>query len=159
MITAFLAVCMAGIAETTGDEAISMQLWYDQPAQYWVEAMPIGNGRLGAMVFGGVSRERIQLNEDSLWTGEPQDADNPESSEALPEVRRLQLEGGMVEAELLTKQKMVCKGEGSHRGDGAAPFHSARKICSISTRSCSLADARLFRMRSSRPMNDTWTAP
>lgn len=119
MITVFLAVCMVGIAETTGDETMSMQLWYNKPAQYWVEALPIGNGRLGAMVFGGTGHERIQLNEDSLWTGEPQDADNPESLEALSEVRRLQLEGKMVEAEQLTKQKMVCKGEGSHRGDGA----------------------------------------
>jgi len=122
MMTAFLAICVAGIAETkeaAGNDAMSLQLWYDKPAKYWVEALPIGNGRLGAMVFGGVARERIQLNEDSLWTGEPQDADNPESLEALPEVRRLQVEGKMVEAEQLTKQKMVCKGEGSHRGDGA----------------------------------------
>jgi alpha-L-fucosidase 2 len=48
-----------------------LKLWYDKPAEEWVEALPIGNGRLGAMVFGGVETERIQLNEESVWTGGP----------------------------------------------------------------------------------------
>ncbi len=64
-------------------------LWYRQPAAYWNEALPIGNGRLGAMVFGGVADERLQLNEDSLWDGYPMDANNPKALESLPEVRRL----------------------------------------------------------------------
>ena len=59
--------CLAG--ETTS--APDLALWYDQPAQKWMtEALPIGNGRLGAMFFGGIARERIQFNEDSLWTGD-----------------------------------------------------------------------------------------
>ena len=48
-----------------------LHLWYRQPAQQWVEALPIGNGRLGAMVFGGLAHERLQLNEDTLWSGGP----------------------------------------------------------------------------------------
>jgi alpha-L-fucosidase 2 len=50
-----------------------LMLWYRQPAQQWVEALPIGNGRLGAMVFGGVRAERLQLNDDTLWSGGPRD--------------------------------------------------------------------------------------
>ena len=96
-----------------------MKLWYRQPAAFWTEATPIGNGRVGAMVFGGVEHERIQLNEDSLWSGEPQDADNPGALEHLEEVRRLLFEGKYTEAERLTIEKMVCKGPGSHQGGGA----------------------------------------
>ncbi|MEJ5171936.1 MAG: glycoside hydrolase N-terminal domain-containing protein, partial [Fimbriimonadales bacterium] len=59
-------------------------LWYLQPATRWVEALPVGNGRLGAMVFGGTASERIQLNEISLWSGSPMDSDNPEAYRALP---------------------------------------------------------------------------
>ena len=54
-----------------------LKLWYRQPATAWVEALPIGNGRLAAMVFGGVERERLQLNEDTLWAGGPYDPANP----------------------------------------------------------------------------------
>jgi alpha-L-fucosidase 2 len=65
------------------------RLWYRQPASQWVEALPIGNGRIGAMVFGGVAQERLQLNEDTLWGGGPYDPVNPEARANLPEVRRL----------------------------------------------------------------------
>jgi alpha-L-fucosidase 2 len=77
----------------------ALALWYRRPAAQWVEALPIGNGRLGAMVFGGVERERLQLNEDSLWSGGPKDWNNPGSREALVEVRRLIAEGKFVEAD------------------------------------------------------------
>src|SRR5438045_9118989 len=69
------------------DEPLS--LWYRQPARQWVEALAVGNGRLGAMVFGGVDRERLQLNEDTLWAGGPYDPANPEAPQHLPEARRL----------------------------------------------------------------------
>ena len=59
-------------------------LWYRQPAAQWVEALPVGNGRIGAMVFGGVEHERLQLNENSLWAGGPYDPANPEALAALP---------------------------------------------------------------------------
>ena len=64
-------------------------LFYDRPAAEWVEALPIGNGRLGAMVFGGIHQERLQLNEDTLWAGGPYNATNPAALAALPEVRAL----------------------------------------------------------------------
>ncbi len=83
------------------------RLWYDQPAEKWTEALPVGNGRLGAMVFGGTAQERIQLNEESLWDGYERDATNPEALEALPEVRRLIFEGKNKEAEEIALEKMV----------------------------------------------------
>src|SRR5437773_1007421 len=67
----------------------SLALWYRQPAKQWVEALPIGNGRLGAMVFGDPSEERLQLSEDTLWAGGPYDPVNPLAAAALPEARRL----------------------------------------------------------------------
>jgi alpha-L-fucosidase 2 len=70
-------------------EGREMRLWYRRPAAQWVEALPLGNGRLGATVFGGIERERLQLNEDTLWSGGPKDWNNPDARNALPEVRRL----------------------------------------------------------------------
>lgn len=75
-------------------------LWYKQPASIWTEALPVGNGRLGAMVFGGVETERLQLNEDTLWSGHPRDWNNPEAKKYLPILRHLILdEGKYVEAD------------------------------------------------------------
>ena len=67
----------------------NMRLWFEQPAESWMAALPIGNGRLGAMVFGGVADEKLQLNEDTLWSGTPHVYDNPEALEHLPVVRDL----------------------------------------------------------------------
>ena len=86
-----------------------LSLWYRRPAAQWVEALPIGNGRLAAMVFGGVNRERLQLNEDTLWAGGPYDPANPEALAALPEARRLVFEGKFAEAQRLIGQKMMAK--------------------------------------------------
>lgn len=69
--------------------ASPLRLWYRQPAKEWVEALPIGSGRMGAMVFGGVAAERLQLNEDTLWAGGPYDPANPEALKVLPEIRAL----------------------------------------------------------------------
>ncbi|WP_322963639.1 glycoside hydrolase family 95 protein [Sphingomonas fuzhouensis] len=82
-------------------------LWYRQPAKAWTEALPIGNGRLGAMVFGGIARERLQLNEDSLWAGGPYDAVNPAARSALPEVRRLIAAGRLKEAQALADRALI----------------------------------------------------
>src|SRR5687768_4024958 len=84
-------------------------MWYTQPAAKWEEALPVGNGRLGAMVFGGVAEERLQLNEDSLWSGGPEDADNPEALKALPEIRRLLFARQFVEAQQLTDRTQIRK--------------------------------------------------
>ena len=82
-------------------------LWYRQPASQWTEALPIGNGRIGAMVFGGIAEERLQLNEDTLWAGGPYDPVNPQAKAALPEVRRLIFEGRYDEAQQLAKDKVM----------------------------------------------------
>ena len=82
-------------AASSGAQAPSpsaLQLWYRTPASSWFEALPVGNGRLGAMVFGGVETERLQLNEDSLWSGCPRDWNNPGAKEHLPIVRKLVME-------------------------------------------------------------------
>ena len=84
-------------------------LWYEQPASQWVQALPVGNGRLGAMVFGGVTTERLQLNEDTLHAGGPYDANNPEALAALPEARRLILDGRYKEASALIGARMMSK--------------------------------------------------
>jgi alpha-L-fucosidase 2 len=90
----------------------ALSLWYRRPATQWVEALAIGNGRLGAMVFGGINRERIQFNECTLWAGGPYDPNNPEALEALPEARRLIFEGKYQEADRLVNQKMIAKPRG-----------------------------------------------
>jgi alpha-L-fucosidase 2 len=87
-------------------------LWYRSPAGAWEEALPIGNGRLGAMVFGGVADERLQLNEDTLWDGYKRDPSNPDSAKALPEVRRLLFEGKNREAVDLAGRTMMGKPSG-----------------------------------------------
>lgn len=104
------------VAAVKSDEAL--RLWYRAPATNWNEALPVGNGRLGAMIFGGVNSERLQLNEDSLWSGAPQDADNPEALTALPEIRSLLFAGKYAEAQRIADQKLICNGPGSGRGRG-----------------------------------------
>ncbi|HZG78538.1 MAG TPA: glycoside hydrolase family 95 protein [Paenibacillus sp.] len=83
-----------------------MKLHYGKPAGAWTEALPIGNGRLGAMVFGGVAQERLQLNEDTLWSGYPRDWNNPQARELLPQVRELVRNERYEEADLLAKRMM-----------------------------------------------------
>ena len=82
-------------------------LWYRQPATNWNEALPLGNGRLGAMIFGGVEREHLQLNEDTLWAGGPYDPVNTNALAALPEVRRLVFAGEYDVAAKLIGDKMM----------------------------------------------------
>lgn len=82
-----------------------LKLWYKSPAQQWTSALPVGNGRLGAMVFGGIQQERLQLNEDTLWSGGPRDWNNPDAKAVLPEVRRAIADGDYVKADKLC-QKM-----------------------------------------------------
>ncbi|MFF2450713.1 glycoside hydrolase N-terminal domain-containing protein [Neobacillus sp. NPDC058068] len=84
-----------------------MILWFDRPANEWLEAFPIGNGRLGAMVFGGASVEKLQLNEESLWAGAPVDDNNQKALEFLPEIRKLLLEGKNSEAKALADKYIL----------------------------------------------------
>jgi alpha-L-fucosidase 2 len=87
--------------------AASNVLWYRQPALIWNEALPIGNGRLGGMVFGDPASDHIQLNEDTVWAGEKRDRNNPEAAKSLPEVRRLLFAGMPHEAEVLADKSMI----------------------------------------------------
>jgi alpha-L-fucosidase 2 len=89
-------------------------LWYSKPAKSWEEALPVGNGRLGAMVYGNVHQEIIQLNEDSVYTGKYQDADNPAFFEGLQEVKALFASGDYEKAHDVAEKKLICKGGGSH---------------------------------------------
>jgi alpha-L-fucosidase 2 len=93
------ALVLAGsVSNASAQEGPSNILFYTHPAREWNQALPLGNGRLGAMVFGNVNAERIQLNESSLWMGGPRDTNNPDALKHLAEVRRLLFAGLPVEA-------------------------------------------------------------
>lgn len=103
-----LFACVAGPPPAAaGDRPGDPVLWYTHPALEWKDALPVGNGRLGGMVFGGVAKERIQLNEDTIWNGRKRDRINPQALEALPVVRRLLFEGRAAEAEALSEAQLV----------------------------------------------------
>ena len=108
-------------AELSGDS--SLILWYETPAGHFTQSLPLGNGRLGMMVFGGVEKDRIVLNEESVWSGSPSDDNRQDAHEQLPNIRRLLQQGKNDEAERLVNQTFTCKGEGSGHGKGAdVPF-------------------------------------
>ncbi|HPM59014.1 MAG TPA: glycoside hydrolase N-terminal domain-containing protein [bacterium] len=96
-----------------------LQLWYDRPAEHFTESLPLGNGRIGSMVFGGVDSEKLVLNEISLWSGAPQEADRPDAAAWLPQIRELLLRGENRAAQELVMQHFVCAGAGSGYGSGA----------------------------------------
>lgn len=143
MDTTFLRVCLRLAAHLSAGILLlqstfcQTRIWYDRPADArrvdehkgwrnnpeWLKALPIGNGRLGAMVFGDVAEDRIQLNEKTLWSGGPFDNDNPEAKAALPEIRSLLFAVKYREATALTLRTQVCRGAGSGHGNGAnVPF-------------------------------------
>jgi alpha-L-fucosidase 2 len=103
------APAMPAPAAPMPESLAPLVLWYQKPASEWIEALPVGNGRLGAMIFGGVERERIALNEDTLWAGGPYDPDNPDALTALPEIRRLIFAGQFKEAHELANARMMGK--------------------------------------------------
>ncbi|MCK3683865.1 glycoside hydrolase family 95 protein [Maribellus sp. YY47] len=128
---------------TATKEKPELKLWYDAPANAtavddkngwkddveWLKALPLGNGSMGAMVFGDVNNERIQLNEESMWSGSVDDNDNPEAREAQQEIRRLLFEGKYKEATELTNKTQICKGAGSGHGNGSTvPFGSFQTL-------------------------------
>ena len=84
-----------------------MRLWYQKPAERWTEALPIGNGRLGGMIFGKPEQERVQFNEETLWTGEPRDYHREGAVAYLPQIRQLLFEGKQEEAEKLAGEKFM----------------------------------------------------
>ncbi|MGK6356353.1 glycosyl hydrolase family 95 catalytic domain-containing protein [Sphingomonas sp. DT-207] len=84
-------------------------LWYESPAKEWTEALPVGNGRIGAMVFGGIASERIQLNEDTLWAGAPYDPVNPRAKSSMEQLRKLIFDGRYAEAEAFADANVMAK--------------------------------------------------
>ncbi len=106
--TAFLMITVAALAQKQ-----PLTLHYDKPASRWEETLPLGNGRLGMMPDGGVAHEKIVLNDITLWSGSPQDANNYDAYKKLPEIKALLLAGKNVEAQALIDKDFVCKGPGS----------------------------------------------
>ncbi|MEV0345125.1 glycoside hydrolase family 95 protein [Nonomuraea sp. NPDC050680] len=105
LITSGLAAGPALAEPSARDNPLT--LWYGRPAAAWLEALPVGCGRLGAMVFGGVATERLQLNEDSIWAGGPHNYDSPEALAALPQIRQLVWEDKWQAAQNLADQKFL----------------------------------------------------
>ena len=121
----------------------STKLWYQQPADAsamddpngwkddaeWLKALPLGNGAFGAMVFGDVNMERIQLNEESMWSGSQDEGDNPDAYPAQVKIRSLLTQGKYKEATALTKETQICIGKGTGHGNGATvPFGSFQTL-------------------------------
>src|SRR5882762_7326359 len=97
-------------------------IWFDTAATNFTESTPLGSGRHGAMMVGGVNEERIILNESSVWSGSRQDADRPDAYKVLPEIQKLLLEGKNPEAEALVNANFICNGPGSSNGTGKGQF-------------------------------------
>ncbi|MFZ4261035.1 glycoside hydrolase family 95 protein [Sphingobacterium sp. HJSM2_6] len=112
-----LAIC--AVVSVFGSFAQDLKLKYHQPAKIWEETLPLGNGFIGMMPDGKVSDESIVLNEISLWSGSPEDANNYQANGALKEIQSLLLQGKNLEAEQLVNKNFVCSGQGSGFGNGA----------------------------------------
>lgn len=116
----------------------NMKLQYDKPADVWTEGLPIGNGRLGGMIFGGVELEKVSLNEDTLWSGYPKESNNPGAKDILPQVRKLIQEGRYTEADVLTKgmlgpytQSYLPFGDLLLRFDHGGIYHSYKRSLDV----------------------------
>ena len=101
------AVCLWAAFASGAIAQGPLELWYRQPATRWVEALPVGNGHLGAMIFGGPAHERIQFNEQTVWSGEPHDYAHAGASRYLGEIRRLLFAGKQKEAEDLATREFM----------------------------------------------------
>ena len=106
LVLYILSVLVLAGASVTGQNS-NLKLWYDKPADNWNEALPVGNGSLGAMIFGGVEHERIQLNEQSIWSGGNEDFVNPNAKKSLPEVRDLLFQGEYAKARVLAQRDLM----------------------------------------------------
>ncbi len=121
LTTALTALWLAAGPARAADPATA--LWFTTPAPKFEQSLPLGNGRLGAMIFGGVDEERIVLNESSMWSGSPASNDRADAFKALPEIRRLLAAGENPEAADLVMKNFTCQGVGSGQGNGAnVPF-------------------------------------
>lgn len=115
-----------------------MKIWFNKPAETWNDALPVGNGRLGAMIFGGVEKERLQLNEESVWTGKPRWDANPDALKSLPMVRKLLFEGKYREAEKLAQSGIL----GKFKRDDASSYQTLGDLTLDFGRKSSISDYR-----------------
>lgn len=109
IMTAIVALLSLDLSATASD----MKLWYDRPASLWVEALPLGNGAIGAMVFGNPANEQFQLNEETVWGGSPYNNTNPKAKESLDEIRRLIFDGENAKAQKLCGPA-ICSPQGAN---------------------------------------------
>lgn len=105
LVLSVLKTCQESRGQDAADKRLC--LWYSQPAEKWTDALPVGNGRLGAMVFGGIFEERIQFNEDTLWKGFPHNYDRVGAHDHLAEIRKLLFDGKTKEAADLTRSTFL----------------------------------------------------
>src|SRR5690606_6039418 len=118
MRTTLLGILMSMVLLVNGQEQ-ELKLWYDAPAERWEETLPLGNGLIGMMPSGKVEEESVVLNEISMWSGSPQNANNSEAHQHLDSIQQFLFQGRNDEAEELVNQYFVCAGEGSGYGNGA----------------------------------------
>jgi alpha-L-fucosidase 2 len=120
-LAVLLCSSLAGLAFTSTTRAADkLELWYDQPATKWTEALPVGNGRLGAMIFGGVADEHIQFNESTLWTGQPHEYQHDGAVKFLPQMRTLLNEGRALDREAAALEKAGKKNEAAEKHKAAS---------------------------------------
>ena len=112
-ILALSLLCALVPSLSARERTAGLRYHFNTPAGYWEESFPLGNGRIGMMTDGGMEREKIVLNESSCWSGSPQDADNPEARQYLPQIRALLFEGKTAEAQELIYKTFTCGGPGS----------------------------------------------
>jgi alpha-L-fucosidase 2 len=98
---------IAALAATTSQAQTDLKLWYTNPARIWTEALPIGNGNLGAMIYGGVQQDQLQLNESTFWTGRPRAYQRPDAHLYLDTIRQLLFQGKQAAAEALAQQHFM----------------------------------------------------
>lgn len=108
-ILSLVMLLLAIISCNSEKQNSDLKLWYPEPATVWEEALPLGNGRLGAMIFGNPSSELIQLNENTIWAGSPNQNNNPDALEALPLIRQLIFDGKYIEAQDMANEKVISK--------------------------------------------------
>jgi alpha-L-fucosidase 2 len=131
-----------------------LKLWYNKPSAKWTDALPIGNGRLGAMIFGGIQHDRIQFNEETLWTGEPRDYNRKGAYNYLPQIRQLLFEGKQKEAELLAEQHFM--GTKSSEGKKEDWFNKVRASKNLVYSSSGYDDSKWKTLQ--MPSYDGWEA-
>ena len=129
-------------------------IWFNTPATNFTESTPLGNGRLGAMMFGGPDEERIILNESSVWSGSRQDADRPAAYKVLPEIQKLLIEGKDSEADALMNSNFICKGPGSSAGTGNGQFGCYQVLGNLHLSFSSGSHARVENYRRHLNLND-----